>query len=134
VLGQPARVVGLVMGEWEERSPWPPLAERRGASGDAVTIYGAIGTMDIADIAADNGRSLAWVIGQSLAYVGTNAYISHWGAEVMVVVPTDTEVHLSYGRSQIERFSALVTLAALAVMALAALSASSRRLRRDKRG
>jgi len=52
----------------------------------------------------------------------------------MVVVPTDTEVRLSYGRSQIERFSALVTLAALAVMALAALSASSRRFRRDKRG
>ena len=87
VLGQPARVVGLVMGEWEERSPWPPLAERRGASGDAVTVYGTIGTMDIADIAADDGRSLAWVIGKSLAYVGTNAYISHWGAEVMVVVP-----------------------------------------------
>ena len=87
VLGQPARVVGLVMGEWEERSPWPPLAERRGVSGNAVTVYGTIGTMDIADIAADDGRSLAWVIGQSLAYVGTNAYISHWGAEVMVVVP-----------------------------------------------
>ncbi|WP_420640281.1 hypothetical protein [Candidatus Poriferisocius sp.] len=87
VLGQPARVVGLVMGEWEERSPWPPLAERRGVPGDAVTVYGTIGTMDIADIAADDGRSLAWVIGQSLAYVGTNAYISHWGAEVMVVVP-----------------------------------------------
>ena len=87
VLGQPARVVGLVMGEWEERSPWPPLAERRGVSGDAVTVYGTIGTMDIADIAADDGCSLAWVIGQSLAYVGTNAYISHWGAEVMVVVP-----------------------------------------------
>ena len=29
VFGQPARF-GLCFGEWEERSPWPSLAERRG--------------------------------------------------------------------------------------------------------
>jgi len=30
VFGQPARVTGIVVAEWEERSPWAPLAERRG--------------------------------------------------------------------------------------------------------
>jgi len=49
-----------------------------------VTVYGCIGTMDIADVAADSGRVLAELIGKSLAYPGTNAYISHWGAETMV--------------------------------------------------
>ena len=84
VFGQPARVTGIVVAEWEERSPWAPLAERRGVPGDAVTVYGCIGTMDIADVAADSGRSLVELIGKSLAYLGTNAYISHWGAETMV--------------------------------------------------
>jgi hypothetical protein len=87
VFGQPGRVTGIVVAEWEERSPWAPLAVRRGFEGDAVTVYGCIGTMDIADIAADSGSSLAELIGKSLAYPGTNAYISHWGAETMVALP-----------------------------------------------
>src|SRR5207245_8392521 len=48
VFGQPARVTGVVVGEWEERSPWPPLAARRGVPGDGVTVHGCTGTMDIA--------------------------------------------------------------------------------------
>jgi len=40
VYGTPGRVAGIVFGEWEERSPWKPLAERRGVPGDAVTVYG----------------------------------------------------------------------------------------------
>lgn len=86
VFGQPARVSGIVVAEWEERSPWAPLAERRGVAGDAVTAYGCIGTMDIADVAADSAESLLRVIGKSLAYPGTNAYISHWGAETLVAI------------------------------------------------
>ncbi len=86
VFGQPGRVTGIVVAEWEERSPWAPLAERRGVRGDAVTVYGCIGTMDIADVAADGGAVLAELIGKSLAYPGTNAYISHWGAETMVAI------------------------------------------------
>ena len=84
VFGQPARVTGIVVAEWEERSPWAPLAMRRGFEGNAVTVYGCIGTMDIADVAADSGAALTELIGKSLAYPGTNAYISHWGAETMV--------------------------------------------------
>ncbi|MGZ6913258.1 MAG: hypothetical protein ACXVJS_17070 [Acidimicrobiia bacterium] len=89
VFGQPARVAGIVAGEWEERSPWAPLAERRGVTrgADALTVHGCTGTIDVADIVADNGRDLAQVIGRSLAFLGTNAFIgAHHGAEIMVCV------------------------------------------------
>ena len=86
VFGQPGRVTGIVVGEWEERSPWPPLAERRGVRGDAVTLHGCIGTQDIADIPSETGEQLLEVIGKSLAYPGTNAYLSGFGAEVMVAI------------------------------------------------
>ena len=36
-----ARSPALVIGEWEEKSPWAPLAERRaGLKGNAVTSFG----------------------------------------------------------------------------------------------
>jgi hypothetical protein len=85
VFGQPARVTGVVVGEWEERSPWAPLALRRGVDGDAVTVHGVTGTIDIADITADRGRDLLEVVGKSLAFPGTNAFIgTHHGAEIVV--------------------------------------------------
>jgi len=85
VFGQPGRVAGIVVGEWEERSPWAPLAERRGVAGNAVTVHGCTGTIDVADIAADNGRDLLEIIGTSLAFPGTNAFIgAHHGAEILV--------------------------------------------------
>jgi hypothetical protein len=89
VFGQPGRVVGMCVAEWEERSPWAPLAERRGVTSgtNAVTVHGATGTIDIADIVADNGVDLLEIIGKSLAFVGTNAFIgAHHGAEIMVAI------------------------------------------------
>jgi hypothetical protein len=87
VFGSPGRVAGIVVGEWEERSPWAPLAERRGVSGDAVTVHGCTGTIDVADIVAQNGRDLIEVIGKSLAFMGTNAFIGgHHDAEIMVCI------------------------------------------------
>jgi hypothetical protein len=87
VFGQPGRVAGIVVAEWEERSPWEPLAARRGVDGDAVTVHGCTGTIDVADIVADNGRDLLTIIGRSLAFVGTNAMIgSHHGAEILVAI------------------------------------------------
>jgi hypothetical protein len=89
VFGQPGRVSGICVAEWEERSPWNPLAERRGAATgtSSVTVHGCTGTVDIADIVADNGADLLEVIGKSLAFPGTNAFIgAHHGAEVMVVI------------------------------------------------
>ncbi len=89
VFGQPGRVSGIVVGEWEERSPWAPLSERRGiaAGVDALTVHGVTGTIDIADILAQDGDTLLEVIGKSLAFVGTNAYIGgHHGAEIMLAI------------------------------------------------
>ena len=87
VFGQPARVVGVVVAEWEERSPWAPLAERRGVAGDAVTVHGVTGTIDVADLVADNGCDLLQVVGQSLAFPGTNAFIgAHHGAEILLAL------------------------------------------------
>ena len=89
VFGQPARVVGIVVAEWEERSSWAPLSERRGLppATNAVTVHGVTGTIDIADITADNGLDLLEVIGKSLAFPGTNAFIgSHHGAEILLAI------------------------------------------------
>ena len=87
VFGSPGRVAGIVVGEWEERSPWAPLAERRGVSGNAVTVHGCTGTIDVADITADNGVDLIEIIGKSLAFPGTNAFIGgHHDAEILVCI------------------------------------------------
>lgn len=87
VFGQPGRVTGIVVGEWEERSPWAPLAERRGVHGDAVTVHGCTGTFDVADIVADRADDLLRIIGASLAVMGTNAFIgAHHGAEILLAL------------------------------------------------
>ena len=72
--GSPARVTGLVVGEWEERSPWAPLAERRGVKGDAVTTFGAMGTMNILDTTSQKPAEFLEMIGKSLAYPGANGF------------------------------------------------------------
>jgi hypothetical protein len=72
--GSPARVGGIVVGEWEERSPWAPLAERRGVKGNAVTAFGAMGTMNIIDTTSQKPVEFLEMIGKSLAYPGTNAF------------------------------------------------------------
>jgi hypothetical protein len=87
VFGQPGRVTGVVVAEWEERSPWAPLAVRRGVPGNAVTVHGVTGTIDVADITATRGPELLAIIGASLAFPGTNAFIGpHHGAEVLVAI------------------------------------------------
>lgn len=89
VFGQPGRVTGIVVGEWEERSPWAPLARRRGVAADAnaLTVHGCTGTIDVADIVADKGVDLLELIAKSLAFPGTNAFIGgHHGAEIMVAI------------------------------------------------
>ncbi len=73
VYGNPGRVAGLVFGEWEERSPWGTLAAPRGIDGDAVTVFGAMGTMNIVDPGNDPALLLEQ-IGTSIAYTGSNGY------------------------------------------------------------
>ena len=89
VFGQPGRVSGICVAEWEERSPWPSLGVRRGLAGsdNGVTVHGVTGTIDIADIYCQDGAALAELVGRSLAFPGTNAYLGdHHGAEVLVAI------------------------------------------------
>ncbi len=72
--GSPARIAGILVGEWEERSPWAPLAERRGVAGSAVTVYDAMSTLNIFDNTAQNGQEFLEVIGKSLAEPGANSF------------------------------------------------------------
>lgn len=76
VWGQPGRVAGIVFGEWEERSPWAPLAERRGVPGDAVTVMGVMGTMNICDPLASSAEELVLAIGRGLACPGVNGFLT----------------------------------------------------------
>jgi hypothetical protein len=72
--GSPARISGLCVAEWEERSPWAPLAERRGVKGNAVTTFGGMGTMNILDTTSQTPTEFLEMIGRSAAYVGTNGF------------------------------------------------------------
>jgi hypothetical protein len=85
--GQPGRVAGIVFGEWEERSPWVPLAERRGVPGDAVTVFGTMGTANICDPVATDPDVLLHFVGRALAHTGANGYLVQLSfAEVLVAL------------------------------------------------
>ncbi len=78
VFGQPARF-GFCIGEWEERSPWPSLAQRRGfaADEDVVTVHGGKGTFPMADIHNDDPRDLLYLIAKSMAYPLANMFLGN---------------------------------------------------------
>ena len=85
--GTPGRVAGILFGEWEERSPWAPLAERRGVTGDAVTVFGTMGTMNILDTTSQSGPDFLEMIGKSLGYPAANGFSPAMPyAEIMVAV------------------------------------------------
>lgn len=87
VFGQPGRVAGIVFGEWEERSPWAPLAQRRGVEGNAVTVFGTLGTCNIVDPVGRSAQDILQVIGRSLTYMGTgNMTPSSVYAQQMVAI------------------------------------------------
>jgi len=73
VFGQPGRI-SLCFGEWEEKSPWEPFHVRRGFAPEdsVVTAHCATGTQDIADIWAETGEELIWVLAHSLDWIGNN--------------------------------------------------------------
>ncbi|MBV2147200.1 hypothetical protein KRZ98_02700 [Sphingobium sp. AS12] len=73
--GSPGRLGGLLMGEWEEKSPWAPLAERRaGIVGNAVTAFSTMGTMNILDTTSSGAHAFLEMIGKSVSYAGANCY------------------------------------------------------------
>jgi hypothetical protein len=72
--GSPGRVAGIVTGEWEEKSPWAPLAERRGVAGNAVTSFGTMGTMNVIDTTSHSATDFLEMIARSMAYAGCNCF------------------------------------------------------------
>ena len=87
VFGQPARF-GLCFGEWEERSPWPSLAQRRGftAEQEVVTVHGGKGTYPLADVNNDDPRDLAYTIAKSLAFPMNNWFLELTGDSGQLVL------------------------------------------------
>ena len=83
--GSPGRIAGLLVGEWEERSPWAPLAERRGVTGNAVTAFGTMGTMNILDTTSQKPVEFLEMIGKSLAYIGANCFTPSMAYSEMMV-------------------------------------------------
>jgi len=90
VFGQPARF-GMCFGEWEERSPWPSLAQRRGfdPGADVVTVHGGKGTFPLADIHNDDPRDLLFLLAKSIAYPLANMFLGNAdnGEVVLAVNP-----------------------------------------------
>ncbi|NHO66009.1 hypothetical protein G8770_10685 [Aestuariicella hydrocarbonica] len=85
--GSPGRLPGILFGEWEERSPWAPFAERRGVSGNAVSVYGTMGTQNIIDTTSQTGPEFLEMTGKSLAYPGANGFSPAMPfAEMMVAI------------------------------------------------
>ena len=83
--GSPGRIAGLLVGEWEERSPWAPLADRRGVTGNAVTAFGTMGTMNILDTTSQKPVEFLEMIGKSLAYIGANCFSPSMAYSEMMV-------------------------------------------------
>lgn len=87
VFGQPARF-GLCFGEWEERSPWPSLAQRFGFGPDReiVTVHGGKGTYPLADVNNDDPADLAYTIAKSIAFPMNNWYLELTGESGQLVL------------------------------------------------
>ncbi len=85
--GSPGRLASILAGEWEEKSPWMPLAERRGVAGNAVTCFGTMGTMNVLDTTSQSANDFLEHIGKSLPYVAANCFTPAMPyAEMMVAL------------------------------------------------
>ena len=87
VFGQPARF-GLCFGEWEERSPWPSLAQRRGftTEQEVMTVHGGKGTFPMADINNDSAEDLTYTIAKTIAFPLNNWYLEPTGESGQLVL------------------------------------------------
>ena len=72
-MGNPLRITGCV-GEWEEKSPWPALSVQRGLNPDqdAVTVFGAQGTLNLQDVSCKTAEGLLTVLAHSIDCSATN--------------------------------------------------------------
>lgn len=93
--GSPGRLASVLTGEWEERSPWAPLAERRaGVKGDAITCFGSMGTMNVLDTTSQRAEHFLEMIGKSIPYPGTNCYSPSmpYGETMVAINPIWAEI------------------------------------------
>ncbi len=72
-MGQPGRITACI-GEWEEKSPWPPLHVQRGLKLEqsAVTAFGSQGTLNLQDTQCKTARGLLTVLAHSIDMPATN--------------------------------------------------------------
>lgn len=86
--GSPGRLASILAGEWEEKSPWAPLAERRaGISGNAVSAFGTMGTMNVLDTTSQAAQDFLEQIGKSVPYIAANCFTPAMPfAEMMVAL------------------------------------------------
>ena len=99
VFGQPARLSGLCVGEWEEESPWPSLAQRAGFTDrdEVVTVHASKGTFPLVDIHNDDPRELLRLVGKSLAVPLTNLMVE--------VIESRGETMIAFNPVWAQRFS-----------------------------
>ena len=93
--GSPGRVSGILVAEWEEKSPWAPLAERRvGTQGNAVTCFGTMGTVNVLDTTSQAPAHFVEMIGKSVPYPGTNCYSPSmaYGETMIAINPIWAEI------------------------------------------
>jgi hypothetical protein len=100
VFGQPART-GLCFGEWEERSPWPTVAEQLGQPGgvDVVTAHGGKGTFPMADIYCDDDRDLLVLLAKSMAFPLGNKFLTPTPANGQTVLAINPAWAERFGRT-----------------------------------
>jgi hypothetical protein len=110
VFGQPARF-GMCFGEWEEKSFWPTLAERRGfeREQEVVSTQAGIGTHAMYEDITTNPESRAAMLGKSICYQTNSVLVQGWatGDFVILINPVWAEL---FGRHwpRIEDFQAFV--------------------------
>jgi hypothetical protein len=109
VFGQPGRF-GLCFAEWEERSPWPSLAERRGftTSDEVVTVHGGKGTFPMADVNNDDPLDLAYSIAKTVSFPLNNWYLEPTGESGQIVLAINPMWAERFGKAfpSIEDFQA----------------------------
>jgi hypothetical protein len=107
VFGQAARF-GQCVGEWEERSPWPSLAERRGfrRAQDVVTVHASKGDFPVADTNNDDPRDLTYMLAKSIVYPMSNYYLEVTGdcGQVVLAINPMWAERLARAFPQVESF------------------------------
>lgn len=100
VFGQPGRSSGVCFGEWEERSPWPSLAEQRGFSrtDEIISAHGGKGAFPFADVNTENERDLLYLIAKTISFPMANKFLEPTAANGEVVVLLNPAWAQRFGR------------------------------------